>query len=92
MYNVEAYFIPIYIITLDSLYVNAYTYIMKKILIILFIIIIAAVAFFIFKPDPAPKPPKEVPCSELRWMRDLPQQRCKEYWRQRNIEEGFLTE
>lgn len=30
---------------------------------------------------------KEVPCEELRWMRDSPQARCVEFWENYKVEE-----
>jgi hypothetical protein len=36
------------------------------------------------KEEPAPK---EAPCEELRWMRDLPQRRCVEFWENYKVEE-----
>jgi len=32
--------------------------------------------------------PQEVPCEELRWMRDLPQARCVEFWKNYEMEEA----
>lgn len=58
---------------------------------VLIIVLAATLVFLIIKlpemvkEDPAPK---EVPCEELRWMRDLPQARCVEFWKNYKVEEA----
>lgn len=44
------------------------------------------IGIMVFAPPKAPPVP-EPPCEELVWMRDSPQARCVEYWKQRNLEE-----
>ena len=61
---------------------------MGKVLIIISISVLACVALLVWVVPEKKQAPVEPPCSELNWMRDLPQKRCVEYWKQRNLEEG----
>lgn len=57
-------------------------------LIAILVVVAIGVAVWVFTPvrTEQPKAP-EPPCEELVWMRDSPQARCVEYWKQRNLEE-----
>lgn len=63
---------------------------LKAIKTIVIILLVLFIAFMIFRPSQEVKQPiPEVPCEELNWMRDLPQARCVEYWKEQNkIEEA----
>lgn len=52
------------------------------------ILLAAAIIAIFFLPKEVEQPIVEPPCSELAWMRDLPQRRCVEYWKQRDIDEA----
>lgn len=58
---------------------------------VLIIVLAAALVLLVIKlpemvkEDPVPQ---EVPCEELRWMRDLPQARCVEFWKNYEMEEA----
>lgn len=52
------------------------------------ILLMLAIAAILFLPKQTEPPIVEPPCSELTWMRDLPQARCKAYWKQRDIDEA----
>lgn len=61
----------------------------KTIAIILLVAVVIALVYFVPKWSNQTQPPKEVPCEELRWMRDAPQARCVEYWKlQDKLEEA----
>lgn len=57
---------------------------------ILIILLVGALVFLVIKlPELTKKEPvqKEVPCEELRWMRDSPQAKCVEFWNNYKVEE-----
>lgn len=61
------------------------------------LIVVALAATFIFliayyPPEPVAPDYPEPPCEELMWMRDSPQARCVEYWKERNMKENADAE
>ena len=57
-------------------------------IIIIAIVLVASLFVFVLTRSLVKEPVVEPPCSELNWMRDLPQARCVEYWKQRDLEES----
>lgn len=58
----------------------------KTIAIILLVVLIGYLIYSLPKTTEPPR--KEPPCEELAWMRDAPQARCVEYWKNIKVEEA----
>ena len=61
---------------------------MFLVLIIVVIVFILSLFVFLLTRSVVSEPGVDPPCSELNWMQDLPQARCAEYWKERNLEES----
>jgi hypothetical protein len=57
-------------------------------IIVIAVVLIVSLFVFVLTRSLVNEPVVDPPCSELSWMRDLPQKRCVEYWKQRDLEES----